>query len=160
MYVTRVVIRLGSFCFFKQKTAYDMRISSWSSDVCSSDLTRYLLTLLSQICCRYHLMVQRGAWSNSSNAAPHRHTSSLQSLRSHSQNSIVFGTALHPRARDRTSSIPPAFHIGGRTKIGALTAGSGYSRRSAHRSEEHTSAPVTNAHLVCRLLLEKNKTNQ
>src|SRR3546814_7415017 len=28
------------FCFFKQKTAYDMRISDWSSDVCSSDLFR------------------------------------------------------------------------------------------------------------------------
>src|SRR3546814_6576640 len=27
-----------SFFFFKQKTAYDMRISDWSSDVCSSDL--------------------------------------------------------------------------------------------------------------------------
>src|SRR3546814_6299186 len=27
------------FCFFKQKTAYDMRISDLSSDVCSSDLT-------------------------------------------------------------------------------------------------------------------------
>src|SRR3546814_15183328 len=26
------------FCFFKQKTAYEMRISAWSSDVCSSDL--------------------------------------------------------------------------------------------------------------------------
>src|SRR3546814_1989124 len=26
--------------FFKQKTAYEMRISDWSSDVCSSDLTR------------------------------------------------------------------------------------------------------------------------
>src|SRR3546814_14002266 len=26
------------FVFFKQKTAYDMRISDWSSDVCSSDL--------------------------------------------------------------------------------------------------------------------------
>src|SRR3546814_4848448 len=26
------------FCFFKQKTAYDMRISDWSSDMCSSDL--------------------------------------------------------------------------------------------------------------------------
>src|SRR3546814_5145572 len=25
-------------CFFKQKTAYEMRISDWSSDVCSSDL--------------------------------------------------------------------------------------------------------------------------
>src|SRR3546814_10145681 len=27
------------FLFFKQKTAYDMRISDWSSDVCSSDLS-------------------------------------------------------------------------------------------------------------------------
>src|SRR3546814_2775183 len=26
------------FCCFKQKTAYEMRISDWSSDVCSSDL--------------------------------------------------------------------------------------------------------------------------
>src|SRR3546814_13026427 len=29
------------FCFFKQKTAYEMRISDWSSDVCSSDLTPF-----------------------------------------------------------------------------------------------------------------------
>src|SRR3546814_2117497 len=29
---------MGFFCFFKQKTAYEMRISDWSSDVCSSDL--------------------------------------------------------------------------------------------------------------------------
>src|SRR3546814_4841803 len=28
------------FLFFKQKTAYEMRISDWSSDVCSSDLLR------------------------------------------------------------------------------------------------------------------------
>src|SRR3546814_1597936 len=28
------------FFFFKQKTAYEMRISDWSSDVCSSDLDR------------------------------------------------------------------------------------------------------------------------
>src|SRR3546814_4322835 len=27
--------------FFKQKTAYEMRISDWSSDVCSSDLQAY-----------------------------------------------------------------------------------------------------------------------
>src|SRR3546814_9858411 len=31
--------------FFKQKTAYYMRISDWSSDVCSSDLTTVTLTL-------------------------------------------------------------------------------------------------------------------
>src|SRR3546814_1946284 len=29
---------LYNFFFFKQKTAYEMRISDWSSDVCSSDL--------------------------------------------------------------------------------------------------------------------------
>src|SRR3546814_2952578 len=45
---TRVSLGVGgyfmTFCvvdlffFFKQKTAYEMRISDWSSDVCSSDL--------------------------------------------------------------------------------------------------------------------------
>src|SRR3546814_2552534 len=35
-----IVILFCVFCFFffKQKTAYEMRISDWSSDVCSSDL--------------------------------------------------------------------------------------------------------------------------
>src|SRR3546814_5421914 len=32
--------RVYVFFFFKQKTAYEMRISDWSSDVCSSDLCR------------------------------------------------------------------------------------------------------------------------
>src|SRR3546814_3908933 len=31
---------MGIFCFFKQKTAYELRISDWSSDVCSPDLQR------------------------------------------------------------------------------------------------------------------------
>src|SRR3546814_17121183 len=33
---------LVMFFFFKQKTAYEMRISDWSSDVCSSDLLKTL----------------------------------------------------------------------------------------------------------------------
>src|SRR3546814_2837107 len=37
-YCLSVVTLLGFF-FFKQKTAYEMRISDWSSDVCSSDLS-------------------------------------------------------------------------------------------------------------------------
>src|SRR3546814_2150704 len=40
-----VVVHAGSvyvyFFFFKQKTAYEMRISDWSSDVCSSDLAAF-----------------------------------------------------------------------------------------------------------------------
>src|SRR3546814_9307985 len=33
-----VFISFACFFFFKQKTAYELRISDWSSDVCSSDL--------------------------------------------------------------------------------------------------------------------------
>src|SRR3546814_4147491 len=36
------------FFFFKQKTAYEMRISDWSSDVCSSDL---LIVAQDNLCC-------------------------------------------------------------------------------------------------------------
>src|SRR3546814_3090061 len=35
-----MVLVVVLFFFFKQKTAYEMRISDWSSDVCSSDLKR------------------------------------------------------------------------------------------------------------------------
>src|SRR3546814_4034708 len=45
-----------SFCFFKQKTAYEMRISDWSSDVCSSDLRATHVNYLTQ------LAVDPSAW--------------------------------------------------------------------------------------------------
>src|SRR3546814_10045865 len=40
--IAEVFVRIVVLCFFffKQKTAYVMRISDWSSDVCSSDLAR------------------------------------------------------------------------------------------------------------------------
>src|SRR3546814_16484355 len=42
------MVYLFFFCFFffKQKTAYEMRISDWSSDVCSSDLQDHALLLM------------------------------------------------------------------------------------------------------------------
>src|SRR3546814_4884501 len=49
-----VSLLLGFICFFfffKQKTAYEMRISDWSSDVCSSDLRDDGLLPLP---CRWH----------------------------------------------------------------------------------------------------------
>src|SRR3546814_3947750 len=39
---------LFCFFFFKQKTAYEMRISDWSSDVCSSDLLIAFLAEMAQ----------------------------------------------------------------------------------------------------------------
>src|SRR3546814_6573879 len=42
MFLYSLICFVGLLCcflfFFKQKTAYEMRISDWSSDVCSSDL--------------------------------------------------------------------------------------------------------------------------
>src|SRR3546814_9672857 len=40
-YIDCFVCGIYFFFFFKQKTAYEMRISDWSSDVCSSDLIDY-----------------------------------------------------------------------------------------------------------------------
>src|SRR3546814_2629394 len=58
------------FFFFKQKTAYEMRISDWSSDVCSSDLLLDDLgrdglgseaEALLEGECQVHLDLERGA---------------------------------------------------------------------------------------------------
>src|SRR3546814_4936342 len=38
------ILHVVYFFFFKQKTAYEMRISDWSSDVCSSDLLAKMKT--------------------------------------------------------------------------------------------------------------------
>src|SRR3546814_4128118 len=56
MLITWLIVRYWStlfrvlclFFFFKQKTAYEMRISDWSSDVCSSDLGEQLGAAIDQ----------------------------------------------------------------------------------------------------------------
>src|SRR3546814_1972312 len=53
---------IASFFFFKQKTAYDMRISDWSSDVCSSDLRNVAQIFIAE------LIDQNDAIANESNA--------------------------------------------------------------------------------------------
>src|SRR3546814_10346624 len=57
------------FCFFcKQKTAYDMRISDWSSDVCSSDLPIEVSGL-------YHsFFVLAGSFAAEQGGRPSNHT--------------------------------------------------------------------------------------
>src|SRR3546814_18389519 len=52
-----VLCQFVFFFFFKQKTAYEMRISDWSSDVCSSDLIRSLC------CCCRRLGRRMSSWS-------------------------------------------------------------------------------------------------
>src|SRR3546814_10776620 len=55
------------FFFFKQKTAYEMRISDWSSDVCSSDLSfpkRSRPRLAGVWRCRLRTLRRRRPWSD------------------------------------------------------------------------------------------------
>src|SRR3546814_1567598 len=60
------------FFFFKQKTAYEMRISDWSSDVCSSDLIAETLP---------HFDQEYGAeGARLRDGRSEEHTSELQSL--------------------------------------------------------------------------------
>src|SRR3546814_5137912 len=124
------------FFFFKQKTAYEMRISDWSSDVCSSDLGRQLARLLVVEDC--HLPEPR-------------ETSTPCQERSRSARRIVDARTV-TRFLDLGQGHSPA---------GALTTAAEPLRhlRCSHRIKEigraHVSTPVTNAQLVCRWLLEK-----
>src|SRR3546814_4655977 len=48
--------------FFKQKTAYEWRISDWSSDVCSSDLTAEKAALLRRLDLPEDALPHLGSW--------------------------------------------------------------------------------------------------
>src|SRR3546814_9048268 len=121
--------------FFKQKTAYEMRISDWSSDVCSSDLPLYHVDALAA---GYH-------------PGPHR------------------GIARDLTLRRRPADLPrPARHLLGPAGNGQLGGRDDwrplgrhwrcrYPVREPAIGRAHVCNPVTNAKLVCRLLLEKQK---
>src|SRR3546814_1805106 len=62
MYIHKVLYTMVMlFFFFKQKTAYEMRISDWSSDVCSSDLREQRLQRGADVVEVHFLRVQRTA---------------------------------------------------------------------------------------------------
>src|SRR3989442_7960558 len=58
------------------------------------------------------------------------------------------------RASSQSCSTPPSL------RHGALAPGTARRRRARLRSEEHTSELQSRPHLVCRLLLEKKKSDQ
>src|SRR3546814_7937662 len=64
---------MALFFLFKQKTAYEMRISDWSSDVCSSDLAAQAEGLQGRLGgdgpqAMQMILVGGKAWSNQGNA--------------------------------------------------------------------------------------------
>src|SRR3546814_16628950 len=79
------------FFFFKQKTAYEMRISDWSSDMCSSDLLRH---------CRKTLQIRPGQF-RASVACTKRSTETGQSEYRHACARLQPGRAAGHRAGRR-----------------------------------------------------------
>src|SRR3546814_3744977 len=85
-------VSLFYFFFFKQKTAYEMRISDWSSDVCSSDLAPAARAM-------YRIWIWSGRTSRRSIRAST--TSKPWSLRSRSREWRAEGARIKPDAPDR-----------------------------------------------------------
>src|SRR3546814_5486961 len=152
------------FFFFKQKTAYEMRISDWSSDVCSSDLERLHNTRRDGLSpCRHpgrQCQATAGQRGTAEQIAAVQYRGHIISL------FIVQHPLVHSEARARYLSHPYA--RARRTpqmsaKISASRTRARYSRVSTafpliERDRKSTRRnSVTNAHLVCRLLLEKKK---
>src|SRR3546814_3578305 len=110
------------FFFFKQKTAYEMRISDWSSDVCSSDL--------------------RPQEPQSTRPLQHRdertirHPSILAPT-----NPPVESICRRPTTRDLQASKPGRRRGEGRHRVepGPAPRGGRDNQRAKARSEEHTS---------------------
>src|SRR3546814_6492085 len=90
---------LYMFFFFKQKTAYEMRISDWSSDVCSSDLAlRIAIDKLVGVAARQHGEPHQllGNIDNPVIIARRQHAACLVELRISFGNDRLVGDGDHP----------------------------------------------------------------
>src|SRR3546814_8580198 len=107
------------FFFFKQKTAYDVRISDWSSDVCSSDLMQHAIERM--IRCNIPASVaaspinherQRGDCAREQIDASPRRSEPKHASRSDRATVLIFGQSDHIAAEIRavlSTSRRPAF---------------------------------------------------
>src|SRR3546814_9495035 len=125
--------------FFKQKTAYEMRISDWSSDVCSSDLITSGAS--AGIAGAAFAATLSFVDADGASADPHA-ASGWQSIIAEP----YIRTARHPAV---LISKGPLL-----ARRPATIAGSGARRPSCEDLTTNVRTPVNKPHLVCRLLLE------
>src|SRR3546814_2507739 len=126
--------------FFKQKTAYEMRISDWSSDVCSSDLVSVPLGLLAG---PFTLLCLLG-FQNAVNMAD-------------GTNGLVIGLGLGWVSL-LLLHAPPELTVFLWLLGAALLTTLPFNLAGRQIGRAHVRTHVTNAHLVCRLLLGTKKT--
>src|SRR3546814_9726006 len=195
--------------FFKQKTAVEMRISDWSSDVCSSDLPgiepgatigilgggqlgRMLAIAASQLGYRSHIFAPEDVLpaADVSAQVTRADYGDLDALRRFAREvdvvtyefenietapiaSLAQWVTVRPSVRalevaqDRLAEKdfvaglggrPAAYHgVANRAELDTALDAIGTPAVLTKIRRAHVCTPVTNAHLVCRPLLEKNK---
>src|SRR3546814_3499669 len=130
------------FFFFKQKTAYEMRISDWSSDVCSSDLGCTSANGACPPCA--------STWCSARSVK-----NSKASSRRRARNSA--NTCISTSNDGSASSITC---VGGGGSVSFNVAPTTTPSVPSEIGRAHVGTPVTNAQSVCSLLIEKNNKHQ
>src|SRR3546814_5917363 len=128
------------FFFFKQKTAYEMRINDWSSDVCSSDLGRPWIAGSS-------LAKTVGVWARDTNAPspPGDGTAALGCRVKPGNDSLAVG-----------ATAAPCWHRGSSRAISFAKIEAQGTRSEEHTSELQSLMRISSA-FFC---LKKNKNTQ
>src|SRR3546814_4701690 len=140
------------FFFFKQKTAYEMRISDWSSDVCSSDLDQ-LRHRLPDV---DHQLAERPA--GEADRPPPQHRDGEQEQRHPERRLALYPPGQQQRRQaDQRQDVVPTL-CQGRDQPRHLVAGDA---AQAVRSEEHTSElqSLMRISYAVFCLKKKNNTN-
>src|SRR3546814_15962150 len=112
---------MSLFDFFKQKTAYEMRISDWSSDVCSSDLSRRFSRGRRGCAWRFRLVMDAPRWGRNGQAHPSHGQGAAANARfatGHTHSALAC-PASEPADRrsegvEQGKSVPDRVNIGGR----------------------------------------------
>src|SRR3546814_10861603 len=139
------------FFFFKQKTAYEMRISDWSSDVCSSDLQA--LDLIKSIAAQTNLLsVNANIEAHRSGDAGRGFTVVAREIKSLAVDSNLTAVEIDSQLAliNKTAADFPARA----SLVEQLATGVGQIGRAT------VSTPVTNANNILRLLLAKKNYNE
>src|SRR3546814_10271160 len=138
------------FFFFKQKTAYDVRISDWSSDVCSSDLALAHAGPVGEIA-PFSQFIETLVPTNVVTAAANDAFLPLIVF------ALVFGFALTRLPAEQRKRMNGFFQIIADAMVvvinGVLWLGP-VGVFALDIGRKHVRTPVTHAHLVCRLSLE------
>src|SRR3546814_8787782 len=130
------------YFFYKQKTAYELRISDWSSDVCSSDLTLAVQAVVEH---GDHLV-----FAVEAGVDVHERAQSVQAQHREAllgERAEIAARALHPPELDRLA----------RHRVGVGALGGGVAGGvGGVRSEEHTTALQSLMRSTCGVFCCKN----